>query len=219
MTKKPTEKSPQPTRVEQNRARTRKEILVTAQHILMDRGVEAVTLASVSGEMGLTKQALYHYFPSKEALIRCLVTALLDDEIDSLLNAIDETDTGSHTLGTMIRAFYDYYIGNLNAFRAIYCQSQLYSAGELVLDAETLRNKVNVRTRMLFDILEERISTGSMSASERAELRRLTFTAWLAALGLLTMLSVADATKDPLIHSDTDLLATLTKVFDEAASC
>ena len=61
-------------------------------------------------------------------------------------------------------------------------------------------------------------SNSSMSAAECANMRRLAYTAWLAALGLLTMLGVADATRDPLIHSDQDLLDTLADVFNDAAT-
>ncbi len=49
-------------------------------------------------------------------------------------------------------------------------------------------------------------------------MRKLAFTAWLSALGLVTMLGVADAVDDPLIHSDEDLLDTLSSVFDDVAA-
>jgi len=49
-------------------------------------------------------------------------------------------------------------------------------------------------------------------------MRQLAFTAWVSALGLMTMLGVADAVDDPLVHSDEDLLNTLSDVFDGAAS-
>ena len=48
--------------------------------------------------------------------------------------------------------------------------------------------------------------------------RQLAFTAWSSALGLLTILSIADATADPLVHSDADLIDTLSKVFELAAA-
>lgn len=47
-------------------------------------------------------------------------------------------------------------------------------------------------------------------------MRSLAFSAWLSALGLLTMLGLADANDDPLVHSDQVLLDTLANVFDEA---
>ena len=49
-------------------------------------------------------------------------------------------------------------------------------------------------------------------------MRQLAFAAWLSALGLMTMLGVTDAVKDPLVHSDKDLLDALASTFDSAAS-
>jgi len=202
--------------VERKHAQARQDILEVAAAIVREGGIESVTLASVAARLSMTKQALYHYFPSKEALVRGLVTALVDDEIETLIAAIDDAESDAVVLGTLIRAFYHHYIGNLGAFRAVYCQSQLYSGSGSAMDEDTVRNEINPRTRHLFDVLEQRIST-KVSKAERARMRQLAFTAWLSALGLLTMLGIADSVKDPLIHSDADLLNILSSVFNDAA--
>ena len=72
-------------RVARKRQQAREDILDAAQQILGAQGTDAVTLASVAGQLGMTKQALYHYYPSKEALLRSLVTTLLDEEIEDVL--------------------------------------------------------------------------------------------------------------------------------------
>ena len=198
-------------------ARVQRDILEVAQGILLDRGVEAVTLESVAGELGMTKQALYHYFPSKEALMRSLITTLLSDEVATLTRAIEDSDTPGSVLATLIRSFYHHYIDRLEAFRTVYCQSQLYSADHSTIDKDTVQREINPRTRHLFDVLESRLAAGIADPDRRAELRRLSFIAWLSALGLLTMLGVADAADDPLVHSDEALLDALAQVFENAA--
>jgi AcrR family transcriptional regulator len=195
-------------RVQQKRARARGEILQAAQDILLTGGADAVTLASVAGTLNMTKQAIYHYFPSKEALSRSLVTALLNHEVVVLVDAVNVSASRQQTLGIMIRAFYDHYINRLEAFRAVYCQTQLFSAPDL--------GEINPKTRHLFDVLEEAISDESMSQHKREEMRQLAFSAWTGALGLMTMLSIADSATDPLIHTDDALLNTLVRVFDSA---
>ena len=204
-------------RVQHKRKQAREEILQVAQRLLQSGGVEAVTLASVAGELSMTKQALYHYFPSKEALVRGLVATLLDDEISALTKAVEASESVEETLSTLIRAFYEHYIDHLDAFRIVYCQSQLYSASNLGIDKTTLRDEINPRTRQLFDILEQKMAGSVRSKKKRMRTRQLAFAAWTSALGLLTMLGVAEATNDPLIHSDQDLLGTLSNVFDKAA--
>ena len=201
-------------RIEQKRERNRREILETAEAILCDGGVDAVTLKAVAAELALTKQALYHYFPSKEALIKSLVVKLLDDEIRILITAVEKEKSDKRVLGAMIRAFHKHYIGHLDAFRAIYCASQLYSASSEIIDKDMLKDEINPRTRGLFDMVEIRLSKPTMTRVARARQRRLAYSAWLAALGLVTMLAVADAANDPLMHSDKDLVETLAGVFD-----
>ncbi len=197
-------------RVQQKRQQVRIEILQAAQDILQSHGADAVTLASVAGKLNMTKQAIYHYFPSKEALYRSLVTALLNREVDVLVEAVGESDSAETSLGIMIRAFYEHYINRLDAFRMVYCQTQLFTAPNL--------EEINPRTRHLFNVVEQRLSEGASNAQNHDQLRQLAFSAWTSALGLLTMLSIADSANDPLIHSDESLLKILINVFDAAAS-
>jgi AcrR family transcriptional regulator len=206
------------TRVALKRAQTSRDILDAAQALLSEGGVEAVTLASVAGQLGMTKQALYHYFASKEALVRALITALLDDEIETLITAVEHLDSNEGLLGTLINTFHSHYANRLDAFRTVYCQSQLYSSPESAIDKITLRDEIHPRTRHLFDVLEARLAGARASAVERQRMRQLAFSAWVSALGLMTMLGVADSTNDPLVHADEDLLNTLSSVFDDAAA-
>jgi AcrR family transcriptional regulator len=172
----------------------------------------------VAGALDMTRQALYHYFPSKEALMRALVTDLLDTEVRFLLDRISETDSGSAAIAALIRSFHAHYIGRLGAFRAIYGQTQLYSSAQTGMDPDTIREEVNPRTRGLFDALEARLLADPHSEWGRKEARRYAYAAWTSALGLVTMLSVADAVGDPLIHRDSDLLDTLVSVFSGMAA-
>jgi AcrR family transcriptional regulator len=209
-------KRPRSPRVARKYAKAQQDILEVAERILLDKGADAVTLASVAKALGMTKQAIYHYFPSKEVLVRKLVTTLLDGEIEALITAVETAKPDVNPLGTLIRAFYEHYEGRLDAYRFVYCQSQLMSTHGAMLDEDTLRDDINPRTRHLFDVLEERLAKKGASKRERERLRRLAFSAWTSALGLVTILGVADATNDPLIHADKDLLECLSSVFDRA---
>jgi AcrR family transcriptional regulator len=203
-------------RVARKRQQAREDILDAAQQILGAQGTDAVTLASVAGQLGMTKQALYHYYPSKEALLRSLVTTLLDKEIEALTAAMEQPGFGDDPLGNLIRAFHAHYSSRLDAFRTIYCQSQLGSVSDSGLDEETLRDNIHPRTRSLFDRLEDHLAGPEADDGERRKARRLSYTAWSSALGLMTILGVADATNDPLIHTDQELLDTLSGVFGNA---
>jgi AcrR family transcriptional regulator len=205
---------PPSARVARKQEQARNEILDAARKLLHERGSDAVTLASVAGELGMTKQALYHYFSSKEVLTRSLVTTLLDEEVNTLIAAVDSEKETGKILGRMILTFHEHYADRLDAFRFVYAHSQLYTGATTGLDADTLRDEINPRTRHLFDVLEERLAGSGASKKERRQARQLAFTAWTSALGLLTMLSVADAANDPLVHRDKALLDTLVGLFE-----
>ena len=192
----------------------RAEILDAARNLLTEEGPDAVTLGSVSGRLGMTKPALYHYFPAKEALTRSLVAALIDEEIRGLEAAVSHVGAGENPLGAMIRAFHAHYRKDLNAFRFVYGQSQLYVKPELGIDVEMIRSNITPRTRHLFDLLESRLAADNPGKAERQRMRRLAFVAWTSALGLLTMIAIAEGTGDPLRYTDDDLLDTLVAVFE-----
>lgn len=212
MVKKQRQRSP---RIRRKRRQARAEILAAARNVLLDEGPDAVTLARVAGRLGMTKPALYHYFPSKEALARSLITLLIEEEIDALVSAVENQCDSGALLGSMIRAFYAHYRERLHAFRFVYCQSQLYSSPETPLDAETVRDDIAPRTARLFDVLEARLAGRSSGDKGHAEVRRLAYTAWSSALGMMTILGIADASRDPLRHSDEELLETLVGVYSQ----
>ena len=210
-------KAPSP-RIAKKREQVEREILMIAQSILSETGPKGVTLASVAGRLGMTKQSLYHYYSSKEALNRALVASLLDQEIEALLAAVAKQKSDTKVLGALIKAFHAHYVDNLGAFRTIYCGTQMYAPSNSDLDEITLREEIHPRTRQLFDVLERRIAEEGASRAERKRARQLAFTAWTSALGLMAMLGVADATDDPITHPEKALLRTLSLVFDNAVS-
>lgn len=78
---------------DRRRADTVAEIKGAALGLLAAGGAEALTLRAVAREVGVTVQALYHYFASRDALITELVT----DAFTSLGDAVIEGGkTGRH---------------------------------------------------------------------------------------------------------------------------
>ena len=88
------------------RSRKRQErtqrILSTAQTILLNEGLEAVTVHRIARELDLTVGALYRYFPSKQAMLTALgedivrgFTSSLSQIIDIYEASLDEEQTAS----------------------------------------------------------------------------------------------------------------------------
>ena len=61
-------------------------VLRRAIDVFNRQGYEATSMGDLARELGLTKSAIYHHVPSKEALL----AAALDEALDELTAAIDE---------------------------------------------------------------------------------------------------------------------------------
>ncbi|MFC5031819.1 TetR/AcrR family transcriptional regulator [Streptomyces sp. DSM 41987] len=78
-----------PTLRERRRAAATQEILDAAERHITEHGPAALSLRAVARSLGMTVQALYHYFPSRDALVTVLVTKAYDDLADAVQAAVD----------------------------------------------------------------------------------------------------------------------------------
>jgi AcrR family transcriptional regulator len=110
------------TRRERVRAATVEEIKVTARRLLVERGVESVTLRAIAREMGMTAPALYRYFDSHDALLRAVIAGIYDELADALEAARDrvaEDDPGRRLLA-MAREFRAWSVGHRREFGLVF---------------------------------------------------------------------------------------------------
>lgn len=77
-------------RRERQRAATIAEISRTARRLLVEDGIEAVTLRAIAREMGMTAPALYRYFANRDELLRHLAGDLYGDLTDFLAARLEE---------------------------------------------------------------------------------------------------------------------------------
>ena len=71
---------------EETRDERQERILTAAQKLIAEQGVDAVTMAELAAETGLSRPAIYQYFSSREHVLAELVI----NEMADLSNAIDE---------------------------------------------------------------------------------------------------------------------------------
>jgi AcrR family transcriptional regulator len=83
-------------------ATTRMSILDAANRVILDQGVEALTLEAVAQQAGLSKGGLLYHFPSKKKLIAAMIDRLIA-EVDSSL-AEELVKSGGDYLTAYIRA-------------------------------------------------------------------------------------------------------------------
>ncbi|MFF4415512.1 TetR/AcrR family transcriptional regulator [Streptosporangium sp. NPDC001559] len=65
------------------------EIVTAAERHLTEHGPAAMSLRAVARSLGMTVQALYHYFPSRDHLVTTLIAKAYDDLADAVQGAVD----------------------------------------------------------------------------------------------------------------------------------
>ncbi|CAL9338765.1 TetR/AcrR family transcriptional regulator [Streptomyces sp. enrichment culture] len=79
---------------ERRRAAAVGEIVDAAEAHIAQHGPAALSLRAVARSLGMTVQALYHYFPNRDALVTQLITKAYDDLSQALRDAVDAVPDG-----------------------------------------------------------------------------------------------------------------------------
>ena len=90
-------------RRESRREQSRSEIVEAARRVFLRRGLANTTLDAVAAEAGLTKAALYYYFPSKDALLFEVVYPAFEGQSCAIQAAVREAKGGGDALRAIIR--------------------------------------------------------------------------------------------------------------------
>ncbi len=215
--KKDVARSKREARNERRREQTRAEILETAGDVVLRNGLAGFTLADVADELGLTKPALYYYFESKEALLFELLLREWVEAATEVQAAVEGTDNGADAVEQLMRTVFGRYRDRLELFVLHY---KMGPGGEFVgvVGPEELE-RVRPINEMLYGGAAARLRADQRSGGfpNKSDPRRFVFTAHTAVLGLLNMKAIVAAAKDPLIHSDEDLIDDLCTTFRDAA--
>ncbi|WP_237102516.1 TetR/AcrR family transcriptional regulator [Nonomuraea sp. MG754425] len=109
-------------RRERLRAETTAEIKQVALKLMATGGPDAITLRAIAREMGMTANAIYGYFATRDEL----VTTLINEVYTALADAVDAAWAESSAAGpadrirTWARAFRVWALANPEGFRLIY---------------------------------------------------------------------------------------------------
>jgi AcrR family transcriptional regulator len=206
-------------RRERRRDRSREEILQAARRVLLRDGISATTLDAVAREAGLSKTALYYYFPSKDALFFELVFGTLQSHARAVHDAVEKATDGPEALSAVIRESVKAYSSHLDDFRLAFLHGQIAGQGAVHFDEKQFA-RIRPLNELWFAGTAKKLGTERRKHPGRAnvEPRLMAFLAYLAAIGLLTMKGMVESVDDPLIYSDDQLVEGFVRVFAAAAS-
>jgi AcrR family transcriptional regulator len=204
-------------RNERRRDQTRAEILDTARDAVLRSGLAGFTLSAVADELGLTKPALYYYFDSKEALLFELLLREWVESATEVQAAVEETESGTDAVEQLMRTVFNRYRDRLELFVLFF---KMGPGGEFeeIIGPEELE-RIRPINDMLYGGAEARLRADQRTGGfpKKRDPRRFTFTAHMAVIGLLNMKAIAASAKDPLIHSDEDMIDDMCTTFRDAA--
>jgi AcrR family transcriptional regulator len=92
------------TKKSKSRSDTREALLRAASQVVIDKGVEALTLDAVAQQAGVSKGGLLYHFPNKDALMGGMVEHLIQD-FETVLQAEFDQDDAPGTPGQWVRAY------------------------------------------------------------------------------------------------------------------
>lgn len=193
-------------------ADVREEILHATRTVVLRDGLDAFTLEALARELGLTKQAVYYYFSSKDRLLFALTVEEWLTAARVVNEATSQAESGEDALEALIRSYVTHYAGTLELFVLV---TQRLPGARLTdltaVDIEQIR-PVN---DLFYGPTEKRLAAekrrGQVPASVHP--RRLAFSAHVAAMGLLAMKAMVEQHGDPLKHKDEDLVNELCQAF------
>ena len=201
-------------RTARRRERSREEILAAARALILARGLRGLTLEEVGAAVGLTKAALYYYFPSKDALLEDLSLRSLQAQAQSLHDAVEATASGTQALRALIDETIRMHAQQMDDFRLSYLHPQLSP------DAVKVGPEQLARLRPLNDLsyagAARRLASGPRGRAG-VDPRLMAFLANMAAMGVVMMKGLVEAFDDPLRYSDDDLIEALARIFEAAA--
>jgi len=187
--------------------------------VLLEKGLAATTLDAVAKEVGLTKAALYYYYPSKDALFFEIIYTTLEAQARAVEQGVQASKGGGDALRAVVRETMRTFGTRLDDFRLTYLHGQVAAPGAVDVAQEQLA-RLRPLNELLYGAAARRLSEDWKGARGRArvEPRLMAFLAATSAIGLLTMKGLVESVDDPLLYTDEELVEGLARVFEAAAA-
>ncbi|GAA2295150.1 TetR/AcrR family transcriptional regulator [Nonomuraea roseoviolacea subsp. roseoviolacea] len=87
----------------EHRARTRERILQAVSRLSREQGIDALSMTDVAHEAGITRTALYNYYPDKAALLLAFTEQVTSYFIESYERELSDVATPAERLRAYVR--------------------------------------------------------------------------------------------------------------------
>jgi AcrR family transcriptional regulator len=184
---------------------TREAILETAARLISDTGAASMTFQTLGETLGVSKQAIIYWFPSKSDLTRELILPALELEANAVVAALARAKTGRRAIEVFLRTLIAFHLEDLGRFRLIYVAAQFDTQVWQVSGLAQLSDSIHATTSRMYSALEA-VLVRAPDVAAPGSARATAVATHMAAIGTLSMLSLADAIHDPMAHAPGTLI-------------
>lgn len=195
---------------------TRDAILRTSRDIVRTKGFGALTFDAIAHRLSISKQAVIYWFPTKEDLIGEIGVSAVTAEAEATIAALAGARSASDAIARFVRALVALHLADFGRFRVMYLAVQLSPRPDLIVPADAIMTHIYPVTSRMYGALEAALAADP-AFPKSIDPRRAAVVVHTSALGLVTMLSLADSIADPLAHQTDDLVDTLVDLFGVGA--
>jgi AcrR family transcriptional regulator len=186
---------------------TRGRILAAATGLLRGGGLPAVTFDAVAATLGVTKQAVIYWFPTKSDLLAEIALPGLQAEAAAAIAAARAAPAGKAAAAAVVRALIAFHLENLERFRLLYVAPQSPLSNARAFD---FVDRVHPISRAMYDAIEAAL--GEVALGEVADARRTAVALHMASLGHVLLVALTDAVGDPLAQPPAQLAERLAQL-------
>ncbi len=183
--------------------KTDEKIIDAAQALLANGGLGAVSFDTIARELGIAKQSVLYWFPTKSDLLAAMFVGWVGAEAREAEESLLSVKNSNEAIDAFVRSITRFHSENLDRFRMMYLAPQTLKAGMQETRNGDVLDKIHATTSQLYGALAARLDGPPDQARQAA------FAIHSAALGLVLMLGLAEGIGDPLAHSEDDLVKAL----------
>jgi AcrR family transcriptional regulator len=181
---------------------TRRRILGVAEALMRSGGPAAVTFDRVAGRLGLTKQAVIYWFPTKSDLLAEIALPGLRAEAAAVIAAVRAAATPRDAARALVQAVTRFHLDDLDRFRLLYVAPQ---TAPQRAKAYAFVDRVHPVTGEMYGAVAAALGDGPDARADAVALH-------MAALGHVLMVALTEAIDDPLAHSPARLADRLARL-------
>ena len=126
--------------------RRRAEVVLGAARVFAERGYDQTSVPELAEALGLAAGSLYHYFPSKEELLRAICDQLMDPLLEQAEALLAEPREPAEQLRALVRLWVAHVVAHRDHM-LVFQQERHVIAADLVIAGRTLRTEFTLADR------------------------------------------------------------------------